>query len=132
MVCLQETKCFEFGTSSNTGGTITMWRKSCLQLLRYSNGNNFSIIEGVWKIGGNVQVTIVNVYCSGSLRDKKTIWDEICGVRTNHSNWVWCVVGDFNAIRRKEERNFFVFMSDYISKIREFNNFLKGQNCWIS
>jgi len=59
------------------------------------------------------------------LRDKKIIWDEICEVRTNHSNRVWCVVGDFNAIRRKEERKSFVFVSYYNREINEFNNFIE-------
>ncbi|XP_068491914.1 uncharacterized protein [Phaseolus vulgaris] len=34
---------------NNAGGSITMWMKNCFQMLRSFNGNNFSIIEGVWK-----------------------------------------------------------------------------------
>jgi len=94
-------------------------------MLRSFNGNNFSIIEGVWKVGGGVHVTIVNAYYSGSLREKKLIWDEICEVRTNYLNRVWCIGGDFNAIKRKEERKSFASVSNYNREIREFNNFIK-------
>jgi len=37
------------------------------------NGRNYSVIEGFWKLGKGVFVTIVNVYGSGSLREKKEL-----------------------------------------------------------
>jgi len=58
-----------------------MWRRNCFQLSRSFDGNNFFVIEGEWKVGDSIKVTIVNVYCTGSLREKKLIWDEICVVR---------------------------------------------------
>ena len=65
------------------------------------NGRNFSIIEGCWKIGNGLQVTIVNVYCLGSLREKKEVWEEINSYRLNQRSKAWCVIGDFNSIRRQ-------------------------------
>jgi len=58
-----------------------MWKKDCFEMKRYRNGNNFSIIEGVWKIGTPIEITIVNVYCGGTLREKRIIWDELCEVK---------------------------------------------------
>lgn len=46
-------------------------KKEFFQLLRSFNGNNFSVIEGGWKVGSGVQVTIVNAYCPRTLRGKK-------------------------------------------------------------
>jgi len=71
-------------------------------------------LEGWWWSAG------YNIKCllSGEAEGKKLIWDEISDVRENHQNTVWCLVGDFNAIRRKEKRNFFALVSDYSSEIR--------------
>ena len=99
-MCLQETKCkqiskercyqmwrlneidwIEIGAVNNGGGIITMWKKDCFEMKRYRNVNNFSIIEGVWKIGTPIEITIVNVYCAGTLREKRIIWDELCEVK---------------------------------------------------
>jgi len=71
---------------------------------RSFNGKYFSVIEGVKKVEGGVQVTVVNVYYQRSLKDKKVLWNEICEVRESQPNRVWCVVGDFNAVRKKGER----------------------------
>ena len=66
----------EIGAVNNGGGIITMWKKDCFEMKRYINGNNFSIIEGVRKIGTPIEITVVNVYCGGILREK-----EVCGMR---------------------------------------------------
>jgi len=39
---------------------------------------------------------------------------------------VWCVVEDFNSIRRKEERKSVVSTSDYSREIRDFNDFIEN------
>jgi len=96
MLCIQEMKCSELnkegvfqlwgsneiewvenGANNSVGGLITMWRKSCFQLSSFCNGRNFTIIEGLWKADTEVSVTIVNVYSSDSLGDKKAVWEEI-------------------------------------------------------
>jgi len=68
------------------------------------NGKKIYDIEGEWKVGDGIKVTIVIVYCTGSLREKKLIWEEICGFRMSLLNRAWWVVGKFNSIIRKEER----------------------------
>jgi len=42
----------ENGAVNNGGGLITMWRKNAFELTSFRNGRGFTIIEGVWKIGG--------------------------------------------------------------------------------
>ena len=66
----------EIGAVNNGGGIITMWKKDCFEMKRYRSENFFSIIEGVWKIGTPIEITVVNVYCGGNLREK-----EVCGMR---------------------------------------------------
>ena len=117
MICLQETKCFEIskengfllwgsndigwievGASNNAGGIIIMWRNSRFQLINSFRGNNFFVVEGVWKGGGGVQIMIVNVYSPKSLREKKILWEEISEFIRCQNNRVWCVLRDFNFV----------------------------------
>jgi len=93
----------ENGACNNAVGIITMWRRNHFQLSFSFNEKNFSVIEEVWKEGFVVQITIVNDYSSGSLKEKKLIWEEISVIRRNHTNRVWCVSGDFNSIWCQEE-----------------------------
>jgi len=81
-----------------------MWRNNQFQLVNFVRGNNFSVVEGVWKGGGGVQVVIVNVYSPSLLREKKVLWEDIGELRRRQNNRVWCVIGDFNSVRRQEER----------------------------
>jgi len=144
MMCIQETKCSVFnkesvfllwgsneiewvenGASNNVGGLITIWRKNCFQMSRFLNGRNFTIIEGLWKDGIEVFVTIVNVYCPGSLGDRKAVWEEISKYRSLQLFKAWCVVGDFNSIRSREEMKSLMFVSDYRREIDGFNAFIE-------
>ena len=83
------------------------------------------MIEGFWKVGNGVFVTIVNVYCSGSLWEKKKMWKEINGVKLNQLSKAWCIIGDFNSIRRQEERKSLISTSDYSREIKRFNDFIE-------
>jgi len=42
---------------------------------------------------------VVNVYCLGSLKKKRVVWEELVETRRNHPIKMWCVVEDFNYIR---------------------------------
>jgi len=91
-VCLQEAKCKELGQEeifkmwgtnevdwvengikNNAGEVITMWRRSCFLLSNFINEKNYSIIEREWRIGEPIQITIVDVYNSGSLEEKRSV-----------------------------------------------------------
>jgi len=65
------------------------------------------------------------VYSSGSWKDGKEVWDEICEIRKSQQNRVWCVVRDFKSIRRKKERKSVVWISDYSREIARFNEFIE-------
>jgi len=144
MVCLQETKCSDFsrekicllwGTNeiewvenkaiNSAGGVITMWSKKSFQLSRFVNGRNYTVLEGYWMRGNGAHVTIVNIYCSGSLRLKKELWNEVCSFRQGQISKAWCVIGDFNSIRRQEERKSVISNTDYSREIKGFNDFIE-------
>ena len=52
---------------------ITKWRKIFFLLSNAINGNNYSIIEGEWRLGEALQVTFVNMYNSGSLSKNSNV-----------------------------------------------------------
>ena len=54
----------------------------------------------------------MNVYCSGSLREKKEMWKEVSSFRQGQLSKAWCIIGDFNSIRRREERKSVISTSD--------------------
>jgi len=150
MVCLQKTICSMFckercyylwgsneidwvenGAINNAGGIITMWRRSSFNMTSYVNGKSYSVVEGVWKVGAGVQITIVNVYNFGLLKERNEVWDEISELRKIQQNRMCCVVEDFNSIRRKEERKSVVSVSDYSRKTRGLMVSSKMPSCWI-
>jgi len=75
---------------NNSGGIITFWRKSCFQMLSYVNGSNYNIVEGMWKIGAIMSITIVIMYYPGSLRKKRVIWVEISEVKRTKCEGMVC------------------------------------------
>ena len=145
MVCLQETKCSEFsrekvcllwGTNevdwvenkaiNKAGGVLTMWSKKSFQLSSFVNGRNFTVLEGLWKRGNGVHLTIVNIYCSGTLREKKEMWKEVGTFRQRQLSKAWCIIGDFNSIRMQKERRSEMSESDYSREIKGFNEFIES------
>jgi len=145
MVCLQETKCSDFsrekvcllwGTNevdwvenkavNSAGGLITMWSNKSFQLSSFVNGRNFTVLEGIWKTGVRTHVTIVKIYCSGSLKERKEVWNEVSGFRQGQLSKAWCIIGDFNSIRRQEERKNVFSSSDYSREIKSFNDFIES------
>ena len=80
----------------------------------------------MWKGGGGVQVVIVNVYRPSLLEEKKVLWKDISELRRRQNNRVWCVIGDFNFVRRQEERRSLFSASDYNIEVRGFNEFIEN------
>jgi len=116
----------KIGAINTARGIITMWRRNSFNLTSSFNGRFFLVVECVWKVGLGVQVMIVNGYSSGSLKDRKKVWDEIYEIRKSQQSKVWCVVGNFNSIIWKEKRKNVVSVSDYSREIAKFNEFIEN------
>jgi len=82
----------ENGVENNAEGLITMWRKCCFLLSNFINGKNYSIIEREWRIEEPIQITIVDVYNSDSLEEKRSVWEKVRESRTVQGSKTWCVV----------------------------------------
>ena len=111
---------------NKAGGVLTMWSNKSFQLSSFVNGRNFSILEGFWKRGNGAHITIVNIYCNGSLKEKKEMWNEVGVFRQGQLLKAWCIIGDFNSIRRQEERKSVMSDSNYSREIKGFNEFIES------
>lgn len=47
---------------------------------------------------------IINVYAKCDLEAKKRLWDRLLISRRNLGEGGWCILGDFNVVKDREER----------------------------
>ncbi|XP_027359847.1 uncharacterized protein LOC113868454 [Abrus precatorius] len=52
---------------------------------------------------GNLCI-VVNVYASCRLSEKRKLWDDLLMTRKGFGKFMWCILGDFNAVRQVKER----------------------------
>ncbi|GKD16015.1 RNA-directed DNA polymerase, eukaryota, partial [Tanacetum coccineum] len=80
-------------------------------------------VLGRWR-GVNDMVGFVNVYGPRNESDRKTLWCRISAVIGN-VNACWCIFGDFNEVRRLDER----MNTDFSTMgALEFNDFIRRAN----
>ena len=74
----------------------------------------------------NIHVVIVNVYSSCNLQEKMQMWDELKVVRLREACNSWCILGDFNSIRKEGERRGVNCGRSNKREIQGFNNFIES------
>jgi len=85
-----------------------------------------TILEGEWRIGEALQITIVNMYNAGPLTDKRVVWEEVREKRRTQNTKALCVVEDFNSIRRSREKRNVGNGDDHKREVRRFNDFIEN------
>jgi len=74
-----------------------------------------------------IPVAIFNVYSSCDFKEKVEMWEELINVKLGEACRQWCVFGDFNAVRKINERRGLNPIGN--TKLREmqgFNNFIES------
>jgi len=121
-VCIQETKlkgftdarCFalwgdnrvgwiHYEGENGGGSLLSMWHKDMFCYESHVMGKGFIVIFGQ-HLRSTRKCVIVNIYSACSLREKKILWEEITGIKGGSQELVWCLCGDFNAVRSRRER----------------------------
>ena len=102
-----------------SGGLLCMWDKQLFQDIAVLKSRNCLIVVGYWKdIPG--ETIFANIYAPQSQADKRVLWNSLTNLmRSRPGNWI--IFGDFNAVRRPEERINSVFCP-YIAS--DFNKFI--------
>lgn len=87
----------------------------------------FIFIQGKW---GHTQqiIFIVNVYDLSDYREKRDLWENIIRCKSVDDNKVWCMISDFNVVRKLEERRGMSQASRGQREILAFNQFLESIN----
>lgn len=108
------------------GGLFCLWRKGTFRVIEKFCGNGVLDLKGWWK-DVREPIVVVNIYSSCHLGEKRILWNELLCKKGAFSEKSWCVVGDFNAIRSREER---VGSRGEVSlgarEMKEFDNFLNN------
>lgn len=139
VVCLQETKRIRWSEKSlnslgmpvpfgwvespslgQSGGLLTLWDKNIFTFCSSKSTDNWSMVKGSCLLD-NRDVAIINIYAPQSLILKKRVWgeilDELACINESHV----LLMGDFNAVRKREERSNTIFK---VVESLSFNDFI--------
>ena len=72
----------------------------------------------------NILVVIVNMYFSCNLQVKMQMWENLKKIRQSEPCKSWCILGDFNSIRKEGERKGINRASGNKKEMQCFNNFM--------
>ncbi|KAJ9551779.1 LOW QUALITY PROTEIN: hypothetical protein OSB04_015824 [Centaurea solstitialis] len=118
---------FEFVNSEGrSGGICTIWNPHFFIKEDVIKEANFLALKGTW-LPLKTKVLLVNVYAPNSLSTRTTLRSNLLTVLTDSPNYCCLLGGDFNEVRRSEERK----GTSYSFRGAEgFNNFIDSANLW--
>ncbi|KAJ9560860.1 hypothetical protein OSB04_006020 [Centaurea solstitialis] len=87
--------------------------------ITYENPEGDVARKGKWS-GVDIKIGLLNIYGPHKKADKEILWRNLLNVISTQ-DCVWILLGDFNAVRRQEERSGTFFDSDEAAC---FNNFI--------
>jgi len=90
-------------SEGSSGGILSIWRKSCATLVDSFGDEGYVGVTLDWGVA-KTRCVVVNVYSKCDLPTKRRLWDSLIGECQNRDRGVWCVLGDFNAVKRRDER----------------------------
>ena len=111
------------GGENDSGSLLSLWHKDAFKYESHSMGKGYIAIVGLHGKSSQ-RCCVVNVYAACTLKEKKILWEEISKCKENSQIGMWCFCGDFNAIRRRVERQG-ANRGDFIREMKEFNGFIE-------
>lgn len=84
------------------GGLLYLWSEDFFTLHNLLQGDGYIGLEGLWKEGGFI-VTLINIYSPCELDLKRRLWKDLKSKESSTCD-MWCIMGDFNCVRRPCER----------------------------
>ncbi|KAJ9538060.1 hypothetical protein OSB04_030793 [Centaurea solstitialis] len=106
-------------STGNSGGLLTTWDKKKFHCRFVVKDTHFLAVGGSW-LGVEGDVGFINVYGPNIPSDRKTLWGKLSNVLC-FEGVRWCVFGDFNEVRSKEER---LNSEVNLKGMEEFNEFI--------
>ncbi|GKV07574.1 hypothetical protein SLEP1_g19328 [Rubroshorea leprosula] len=85
-----------------SGGLLCIWSSKVFKMKKVLEGRNYIGVFGLWG-EKEIPVYIMNIYCPCLLMGKRALWEELQTMVTSCKG-NWCLMRDFNAVRRTIER----------------------------
>jgi len=86
-------------------------------------GKGFIAISGQ-HLKSSSRCVVANAYSPCALSGKKTLWEDLSNAKSTSQDLVWCLCGDFNAIRNRSERKRVKERGVQASELNDFNSFI--------
>jgi len=102
-----------------------MWHKDAFSYGSHVGGTGFIAAVGQY-LKTNSQCIVVNVYAPCDQKEKLVLWDALTTLKQQYHAMAWCFCGDFNAVRRDDERNGVRGCSRQKKEIDNFNCFIEN------
>ncbi|XP_022007933.1 uncharacterized protein LOC110907231 [Helianthus annuus] len=99
-----------------SGGLLTIWDPTVFEKFGVIKNRNFLAVAGKLRMTGDV-VLVVNIYAQNDPIERRALWGELVQLRRSQPG-MWVFLGDFNDVRRPEER----FNSEFNSMNAHFFN----------
>ncbi|KAM0029767.1 putative RNA-directed DNA polymerase [Helianthus debilis subsp. tardiflorus] len=113
---------FEFDAVESTGrsgGLLTIWDPSMFIKSGVIKKRNFLAIFGNMAMSGDM-LAVVNVYAQNDPGERRILWADLIQLK-NSFGGMWVFLGDFNEVRRQEER----LNSEFVAvNAQYFNQFI--------
>jgi len=144
MLCLQEVRMANFSfnnccrlwgdndinyfysePTNGSGGILMIWHNKFFQCSNHIINRRFIVFSGLFK-ERNIPIIIVNVYSYCNLHEKKQMLSELLEIRQREPCNSWCILGDFNSIRKERECRGINSSSANKREMQGFNNFINN------
>ncbi|GKV29208.1 hypothetical protein SLEP1_g38154 [Rubroshorea leprosula] len=102
-----------------SGGLISIWNSDVFRKHKNFEGDGYIAVFGFWGLEGT-PVNIVNVYAPCEMQGKRRLWEDLKRL-IHEQKGNLCVMGDFNAIKCKEE---FAGSRRQQCELKEFDEFI--------
>lgn len=104
------------------GGMLSLWDANRGSLVFTFTGRGFSGVCLDW--GSNKErCFMVNIYSPCNMEGKRKLWEDLKMSRKGFEKGLWCLIGDFNAVSRINERKGLSGQPARL-EIEEFKNFI--------
>lgn len=102
-----------------SGGIITLWNKTMFMKEDCIIRDGLIAVKGIWRSNGT-KVGFINVYAPQDLANKRRLWGDIIAILNADSEVKWIVFGDFNEVRKADERKGTIFNFNNAKVFNEF------------
>ncbi|KAL7608841.1 uncharacterized protein LOC111895805 [Lactuca sativa] len=106
-------------TTGRSGGLVSIWDRKQFLVIETIKSRYFIAVLGNF-VGINGLTGFLNVYGPKSEIDKSNVWAELLTLKSSKSA-TWIFIGDFNVVRRSEERINSIFC---MRSANDFNHFI--------